>query len=121
MIRYSVHPSDEIFVKGYSFMPFAKNIGKKIGWSIDLSRKYSQKPVVHAKKSATEALKTASKKEILKLAVATGDLIGNKISNKITKVSKNSSQNILPQLKVKEKYLKKDIYLQTKDRKLHMI
>ena len=30
MIRYSVQLSDRIFVKGYGFLSFAKNMGKKI-------------------------------------------------------------------------------------------
>ena len=47
----------------------------------------------HAKKSATDALKTSSKRVIQKIAEATGDLIGNNIANKITTVSKISQQN----------------------------
>ena len=39
------------------------------------------------------ALKTTSKRAVQKIEVATGDLIGNKIVNRITKVSKNSQQN----------------------------
>ena len=31
MMRYSVQLSDRIFVKGYGFLSFAKNMGKKIG------------------------------------------------------------------------------------------
>ena len=31
MMRYSVKPRDQIFVKGYGFLSFAKNIGKSIG------------------------------------------------------------------------------------------
>ena len=46
--------------------------------------KYSQKIVDTAKKSATDAIKTASKTAIQKRAEATGDLIGNKIADKIT-------------------------------------
>ena len=45
------------------------------------------------KKSATDALKTSSKRVIQKTAEATGDLIGNKIANRIIEVSKNSQQN----------------------------
>ena len=30
MIRYSVEPKDEIFVKGYGLLPFAENMSKKI-------------------------------------------------------------------------------------------
>ena len=40
------------------------------------------------KKSATHAIKTASKRAIQKTAEATGDLIGNKIADKITSASK---------------------------------
>ena len=36
------------------------------------------------KKSATDAIKTASKRAIQKTAEATGDLVGNKIADKIT-------------------------------------
>ena len=57
------------------------------------SGKYSQKPLDHAKQSATDALKTSSKRVIQKTAEATGDLIGNKIASKITKVSRSSPQN----------------------------
>ena len=76
--------------------------GKSIckNFSKSLSGKYSpgmlatcQKPLDHAKQSATDVFKTAWKGAIQKTAKATGDLIGNKISNKITKVSKNSDQN----------------------------
>ena len=50
-----------------------------------MSGKYSPKLLDNAKQSATDAFKTA------KTAEATGDLIGNKIANKITKVSKTSA------------------------------
>ena len=53
-----------------------------------LSNKYGQKLLDSAKKSTTDAIKTASKKAIQKTAEATGDLIGNKIANKITSFSK---------------------------------
>ena len=53
-----------------------------------LSNKYGQKLLDSAKKSTTDAIKTASKRAIQKTAEATGDLVGNKIANKITNVSK---------------------------------
>ena len=52
-----------------------------------LSNKYGQKPVHNAKKSRTDAIKTASKRAIQKTAEATVDLIGNKNVDKITNVS----------------------------------
>ena len=69
-------------------MSFAKNIGK------NLSNKYGQKLPDSTKKSATDAIKTASKRAIQKPAGATGHLIDNKIVDKITSVStKNDSTN----------------------------
>ena len=55
-----------------------------------LSNKYSQKRLDSVKKSTADAIKTASKRAFSKEAVATGDLIGNKIADKITKVSKKN-------------------------------
>ena len=65
MTRYSFQPRDEIFVKGYGFYRFflevwVKNVGKSR--SKNLSSKYSEKLLDHAKHSATDALETASKK-----------------------------------------------------------
>ena len=57
-----------------------------------MSNKYGKKLVDTAKKSATDAIKTASKRAIQKTAEATGDLIGNKIADKIS-VSKKKSNN----------------------------
>ena len=51
-----------------------------------LTNKYDQKLLDSAKKSATDAMKTASKRTIQKIAEATSDLIGNKIADKITSV-----------------------------------
>ena len=56
-----------------------------------LSNKYGQKLLDIANKSTTDALKTASKRAIQKTAEATGDLMGNKIADKITSVSKKKS------------------------------
>ena len=68
-----------------------KNIGKNL--SKNLSGKYSQKLLDHAKISATDAPKISSFKVTQKNAEGTGELIGKKIANKITKLSKNSQQN----------------------------
>ena len=66
MIFYSVQPRDLMFVKGYGFLSFAKNMGKNISKNIskNLSRKYSQKLLDHAKQSTADAFKTASKRAI---------------------------------------------------------
>ena len=61
-----------------------------------LSKKYGQKLLDIANKSTTDALKTASKRAIQKTAEATGDMMGNKIADKITIVSKKKSTKELP-------------------------
>ena len=103
-MRYSIDPRYRRYVKGCGFLSFAKNMGKNI------SNKYSPKLVDGAKKSATDAIKTASKRPIHKIAEATGDLIGNKIADKITSVSKNLQRSPI-RMKLIMKYQKKDIYL----------
>ena len=55
-MRYSSEPRDRVYVKGYGLLLFAKN----------LSSKYSQKLIDTAKNSATDSLKTASKRAIQK-------------------------------------------------------
>ena len=57
-------------------------------------------------------MKTVSKRAIQKTAEATDDLIGNKIANSITKVSKTSPQN---NSETNEKHIVKNIYLQNKE------
>ena len=52
-----------------------------------------QKLLDNGKKSATDALKTSSKRVIQKSAEPTGDLVANKIANKIRRISTNSQQN----------------------------
>ena len=74
-------------------MSFTKNIGKNI--SKNLSRKHSHKLLDHTKQSATDAFKTSSKRAIQKTAEAIGNLIDNKIADKITEVSKKSLRNNL--------------------------
>ena len=71
-----------IYVKGYRFLSFAKNIGKS------LTSKYGQKLFDSAKKSTTNVIKRTLKRAIQKTAEATGDLIDNKIADKITTISK---------------------------------
>ena len=64
--------------------------------SKSLSNKYGQKLLDSAKKSTTDAIKTASKRAIQKTAEATADLIVNKNADKITSVSKKKSTKELP-------------------------
>ena len=60
-----------------------KSLGNKYGWKL----------LDSAKKSATDAIKTASKRVIQKTAEGTGDLNGNKNADKVTSVSKKKPNN----------------------------
>ena len=66
MEHYLVQPRDLIFVKIYGFLYFAKDMGKNIGKTIskNVRDKYSQKLFDKPKQSATDLLKTFSKKII---------------------------------------------------------
>ena len=90
MTRYLVQSRDQKFVKGYGFLPFAKNMDRNMGKNIckNSSSKHIQKLLDHAKKSAIDAIKTASKRVIQKIAEATGDLIGNKIAENYKSLKK---------------------------------
>ena len=96
MTWYSVRPRDRIFVKGYGFLYFAKNMDNYIGKNISksLRSKYSQELLDHAKQSATDTFKTSWKRVILKTTEATVDLIGNKIDYKITRRPRTSPKII---------------------------
>ena len=120
--RYLIGSRERRHVKGYGFLSFARNIGThttKVAKNI--SNKYGQKLADTARKSATEAIKTTSKRAIQK---ATRDLVGNKVADKITSVSKKSLKKRVMknhhQLRSIMKYQKKDIYLQKKGNKLLM-
>ena len=63
-------------------MSFAKNI------------KYGQKRLDSTKKSTTDAIKAASKRAIQKTAEASGDLIGNKIADKMSSVLNKSTKQL---------------------------
>ena len=79
-MHYSIEPRERRYVKGYVFWSFARNLSDKYSKSlmdkgIDVNKKFA---------------KTAGKKILRKTAKATGDLIGNKIADKITSASKKS-------------------------------
>ena len=68
-MRYSTESKFRKYVKGYSFLSFAKKLGDK----------YGKKLIETATKARIDAAKTASKWVVQKIAKNTGDLIGNKI------------------------------------------
>ena len=77
-MRYSTESRFRKYVKGYGFLSFERKFGNK----------YSKKLMDTATKTGIDAVKTASKRVVQKTAEATGDLIGNKIADKITSIGK---------------------------------
>ena len=90
IIKRDIQLNQEIYVKGYGFLSFAKNMGKS------LSNKYGQKLLDSAKKSTRDVIKTASKRAVHKTAEATGDLIGSKISECFKDYKESKSAKELP-------------------------
>ena len=68
-MRYSVKPRDEIYVKGYGFWSFARNMGRNV------INKHSQKLLDTDKISIRDSTKTALKRAIQNTTDAPGDLI----------------------------------------------
>ena len=105
-MRYSVEPKERRYVKRYGFLSFVRNFGNKydkklmnatIKTGTNFNSKYGKKLTDTAIKTATDFAnrskicnKNAGKKIVHKSAEATGDLIGNKIADKITSASKKS-------------------------------
>ena len=73
---YSTEPKYRKYVKCYGFLLFARKFGDK----------YGKKLMDTATKIGIDASKTASKRLVQKTAETRGDLIGNKIVDKITSV-----------------------------------
>ena len=100
-MRYSLKPRYRKYVQGQGFMSFAKNIGNRYGKkifdkSMDVSKKYGKKYgnklLDNSLSSGKDFAKIAGKKVLTNSAEATGDMIGNKIANRITRSSKNKAQ-----------------------------
>ena len=85
-MRYSLEPEYRKYAKGYGFLSFARNFGNEYGKSM-ISSKNVKKLIDGATKTSKDFAKIAGKKVIHKTAEATGDLVGNKIADKITWVN----------------------------------
>ena len=89
-MRYSIEPRFRKYVEEYGFLSFARKLGNKYGKTL----------MDTATKAGIDAAKT--KRVVQKTAEATGDLIGNKIPDKITSIGK---------FKKKEKKKAEEIYI----------
>ena len=100
-MRYSLEPHYRRYVQGQGFMSFARNIGNKYGKKIfdkslnvgkSMKKKYGKKILDSSLSAGKDFAKIAGKKVLTKSAEATGDLIGNKIADRITKSARNKEQ-----------------------------
>ena len=100
-MRYSLEPHYRRYVQGQGFMSFARNIGNKYGKKIfdksldvgkSMKKKYGKKILDNSLSAGKDFAKIAGKKVLTKSAEATGDLIGNKIADRITKSTRNKEQ-----------------------------
>ena len=123
-MRYSIEPRGRRFVKGYGFMSFARNFGNKyakklmntaIKTGTNFHNKYGKKLTDIAIKAGKDFATIVGKKIVHKSAEATGDLIGNKIADKITSVSKKSHNEEIQSNKVNNEILK-ERYISPKER-----
>ena len=86
-------------------------------WGKNLCSEYNQKLLDHAKQSATDALKTASKSAFQKIAEIIGDFIGNKVTDKVTSLKNFTTEYFWDTRKWNRKYR---ISLRNIERKIHI-
>ena len=105
-MRYSLEPHYRRYVQGQGFMSFARDTGNKYGKSIinsknakkifdvgkSMKNKYGKKILDNILSAGKDFAEIAVKKVLTKSAEATGDLIGNKIADRITKSARNKEQ-----------------------------
>ena len=97
-MRYLLEPNYRRYVQGQGFMSFARNIGNEYGKKIfDVSKsmknKYGKKILDNSLSAGKDFAKIADKKVLTKSAEATGDLIGNKIADRINKSARNKEDD----------------------------
>ena len=92
-MRHSLEPEYRKYVKGYGFLSFPRNFGDKYGKKLmntaiiagtNFNSKYGKKLTETAIKTGKDFATIAGKKIVHRSAEATGDLIDNKIADKIT-------------------------------------
>ena len=117
-MRHSLEPECRKYLKGYGFLSFARNFGGKYGKRLmntaiktgtNVNSKYSKKLTDTAIKTGKDFATIAGKKIVHKSAEATGDLVGNKIADKITSMgrSKEVGSAVDPDAKPRSKKKKR--------------
>ena len=105
-MRHSLEPEYRKYVKGYELLSFAQNFGDKYGKSI-INSKNVKKLMDGATKTSRDFAKIAGKK--------IGDLVGNKIADKITSMGKPRSKKEKDETNIMEET--QEIYIPPEKRK----
>ena len=126
-MRHSIEPEYRKYVKGYGVLSFARNFGNKYGKKLmntavkagtNFSNKYGKKLTDTAIKTGKDFATNAGKKVVHKSAEATGDLIGNKIADKITSLGR--SKELGPDVKPKNKKEKDETNVMEETQELYI-
>ena len=124
-MHYSIEHRERRYVKGYGFLSFAKNFSNKYGKKLmntaiktgtNFNSKYRKKLTDTAIKTGKDFATIAGKKIVHKSAEAAGDLIGNKVADKITAKHSKKSQNEEIQSNEVNNEIPKERYIPTKER-----
>ena len=101
-MRYQAENKYRKYVPGYGFLSFARKFGDKYGkklmnTEINYAKKFSnskygKKIIDTTKKEGTNFAKITDKSIVQRSAEGTGDLIGNKIADKISLLGKSKNK-----------------------------
>ena len=130
-MRHSLEPEYRKYVKDYGFSSFARNFGDKYGKKLmntaiktgtNFNSKYGKKLTDTAIKTDKDFATIAGKKIVHKSAEATGDLIGNKIADKITSVghSKELGFAVGPAVKPRSKKEKDEMNIMEETQEIYI-
>ena len=119
-MRYSIEPRERRYIKGFGFLSFAR-YGKKLMNTVRKTRtnfnsKYGKKLTDTAIKTGKDFATVAGKKIVHECTEATGDLIGDKIADKITSISKKPRDEGSPSTEANNE-IRKERYIPPKERR----
>ena len=123
-MRHSLEPEYRKYVKGYGFLSFARNFRDKYGKTLmntaiktgtNFNSKHGKKLTDTATKAGKDFATIAGKKIVHKSAEATGDLVGNKIADKIISMGKPRSKKEKDETNIIEET--QEIYIPPEKRK----
>ena len=130
-MRHSLKPEYRKYVKGFGFLSFAQNFRDKYGKKLmntaiksrtNFNSKYGKKLTDTAIKTGKDFATIAGKKIFHKSAEPTGDLIRNKIADKITSMgrSKELGSAVGPAVKPRSKKEKDEMNIMEETKEIYI-